>query len=189
MTILNEYLKFLKPLIQNSNSDVDRHPTLNFGTGLTVTADAANDRNTVTVNNSDLNNVSQFTGSVNSVSVWDTATPRFASTGLISSGSEVVLSCTLKPNTHYAPTAQFILKDTLDATIAVTNQIVQITFVSGATPTINYDATSAAGLNTSALTISGSIDEATEHLVLHATSNTGSNYTFYGTADGPEIGF
>jgi len=189
MTILNEYLKFLKPLVQNGDSDVDRHPTLNFGTGLTVTTDAANQRNTVSVNNSDLSGITEFSGSVAGVSVWDVATPRFVSTGLISSGTAVVLSCTLKPDTHYAPATQFILKDTLDATIAVTNADLQITFVSGTAPIINYDVTSAAGLNTATLTISGTIDETTEHLVLHATSNTGSNYTFYATADGPEIGF
>ncbi len=117
MTVSDQYLRNVSPQLQNSGSDVGRQPILNVGTGLTLTAEPGQSRNTIAIDPTELNQITQFTSSINNVTMYNSVTPQYAQIGTIAPSETKFLVIKLKERSHSFIEFRATTRDGLSASL------------------------------------------------------------------------
>jgi len=188
MAVKDEYLRNVKPQLENDGVALDRQPILNIGSGLTIVSEPGTLRNTLSVDSGSFGQITQFTGSIGGITFFNQVTPRFALAGSVTSGSPAVLSCSLRENTHFQPFVRAIIRGVGGATLLLHGKTVVCSLVSGSDPVIDVDSDSTDNIGSFA-TITAAVDTATDALIFTLTSTTSSNFNFTLFADGPLVDF
>lgn len=188
MSIKNEYLKNVTgPVFEKDGVAQTRQPKLRLGSGFNITEDTVNNKLDISIDSDQLTGITQFTGSVNGVTIYNGVTPQYAREGTITSGSTVNMPVTLKLDTHFEAVARAIVRDENNNVLWTMSKNYLITYPSGSTAKIDYNLVGDNEYTAPNYTISSAINSNND-FVLSLTSGTGS-YSYVMLFGGVEVEF
>jgi hypothetical protein len=176
----NRFLKNVATKLQTNGVDLTyRVKKINFNSSFTVTENVFNKSIDVSVDVDTLTSVTQITGSAGGVTTVNDLVPVYTASGLINSGSSVVVSCALDTDTHNRLSFVTILRNQTQNLAFVREDEWVVTYIDGNDPTIDYEVgTSNLNLSSSNGETQLTVDASTDNVVFCFTSATGSAHTY-----------